>query len=276
MIDPHSLAAYSLQILDSSENAELEKRLGLYQVFLRLYDHHRSLLDEILELESFGNRTLSKVSLQYIQGVVHNDQVYLITNLLNQGQTQSLFQPQHVWLLGRDRHAAISIPDKRLSRRHAVVQYRPGEGFSVVDLSSTNGTFVNGEQIQQRRLLQDGDRVRLGSLSFAFFLCDRAQEVPEVPSDLLELLQDIPLKHCDEEDTASMASGKAPESSPSEPHVPPQEQTFLYYKSGQPSSHQASVPPFLGTKAPQLSSAQQEAILDRALRRQGLDGCLPR
>lgn len=276
MIDPHSLAAYSLQILGSSENAELEKRLGLYQVFLRLYDHHRSLLDEILELESFGNRTLSKVSLQYIQGMVHNDQVYLITNLLNQGQTQSLFQPQHVWLLGRDRHAAISIADKRLSRRHAVVQYRPGEGFSVVDLSSTNGTFVNGEQIQQRRLLQDGDRVRLGSLSFAFFLCDRAQEVPEVPSDLLELLQDIPLKHSDEEDTESMALGKGPKPDHGETTTAPQEQTSLYYKSSQPPSLQAPIPPCLGTRTPQLSSAQQEAILDRALRRQGLDGCLPR
>lgn len=276
MIDPHSLAAYSLQILNSSENAELEKRLGLYQVFLRLYEHHRGLLDEILELESFGNRTLSKVSLLYIQGVVCDDKVYLITNLLNQGQTQSLFQPQQVWILGRDRHAAISVPDKRLSRRHAVVQYRPGEGFSLVDLGSTNGTFVNGEQIQQRRLLQDGDRVRLGSLSFAFFLCDRAEDVPEVPSDLLALLQDMPIKPLDEEDTASMALGQAPESSQTESLVPPQDQTFLYYKSSRPPSSRPPMSPSLGAKAPQLSSAQQEAILDRALRRQGVDGCLPR
>jgi hypothetical protein len=27
---------------------EIEQRLGLYQVFLKLYEHHRSLLDEIL------------------------------------------------------------------------------------------------------------------------------------------------------------------------------------------------------------------------------------
>ena len=38
----------------TSEDKELKQRLGLYQVFLKLYEHHRGLLDEILKVREFG------------------------------------------------------------------------------------------------------------------------------------------------------------------------------------------------------------------------------
>ena len=53
MLDSHSLAEYSSQVLNASGNTELEQRLGLYRVFLKLYEHHRSLLDEILDLGKY-------------------------------------------------------------------------------------------------------------------------------------------------------------------------------------------------------------------------------
>jgi pSer/pThr/pTyr-binding forkhead associated (FHA) protein len=192
MLDPHSLSDYSSHILKHSAQAELAptsadsdlaQRLGLYQVFLKLYEHHRGLLNEILDLENNSGR--SRAAMQFVQGMVRGPQVTLVSNLV-QGKTLALFQPQRIWLIGRDRGAAISVPDTRLSRRHAALQYIEAEGFHIIDLGSTNGTYVNGEPIRGSVLLQDGDQVRLGSLSFTFFLCDASQAMDAIPSDVLQ------------------------------------------------------------------------------------------
>ena len=67
-------------MLDSSQNKDLEKRLGLYQVFLRLYEHNRGLLDEILNLENSVNKLGVGVAPQYLLGVVGERETYLIAN----------------------------------------------------------------------------------------------------------------------------------------------------------------------------------------------------
>jgi FHA domain len=196
MLDRQSLADYSSHILSSSTDDELEhtladpelaQRLGLYRVFLKLYEHHRTLLNDILDLENTAERSRVFGSLQFVQGMIRGSQVTLISNLVG-GRTQALFQPQRVWLIGRDQDAAIYVQDIRLSRRHAAVQYVENEGFYIMDLGSTNGTHVNGERIRHSTLLQDGDKVRLGSLAFTFALCDTAQSVNAVPNDLLDYI----------------------------------------------------------------------------------------
>jgi len=184
MLDSHSLAEYSSQVLTGSSNTELEQRLGLYRVFLKLYEHHRSLLDEILDLENTGVKARVQVGVQYVQGVVQGQQVHLTTNLLR-GKTQSIAQPQNLWLVGRDSKAALSVQDKRLSRNHAVIQYVNNRGFYLIDLNSTNGSFVNGEAVRNMVLLQEGDQVRLGSISFHFYLSTATQTLKALPSDLL-------------------------------------------------------------------------------------------
>ena len=69
-------------------------------------------------------------------------------------------QPQRVALpltdgaleLGRDELAAAGIPDARMSRRHLRVEI-DGDGWTVHDLGSRNGTFVDGRQVQVARRL---------------------------------------------------------------------------------------------------------------------------
>ncbi len=194
MLDPHSLANYSAHLLENfagdelehtSANPDLAQRLGLYRVFLKLYEHHRTLLNDILDLENTTERSRLFGSIQFVQGMVHGPQVSLISNL-SHGKTVSLLQSQHIWLIGRDSHAAICVDDSRISRRHAVVQYVENEGFYVVDLNSTNGTYVNGEPIRRSTLLQDGDKVRLGSLAFTFFLSHAFQTARTLPSRFLD------------------------------------------------------------------------------------------
>jgi pSer/pThr/pTyr-binding forkhead associated (FHA) protein len=56
----------------------------------------------------------------------------------------------------------ITVSDPDVSRRHAELAVAEGQ-LSIEDLGSTNGTFVNGERIDQPRRLNDGDEVRIGA-----------------------------------------------------------------------------------------------------------------
>ncbi len=68
-------------------------------------------------------------------------------------------EPGLRFVFGREA-ADITLPDKRISRRHCLVEVRP-EGVYVKDLNSTNGTFLNGEAISEA-VLKDGDTLRVG------------------------------------------------------------------------------------------------------------------
>lgn len=174
--------------METCEGGELQKRLKLYQVFLKLYEHHHSLLDEILNLEHSGSKTLAHVTLPYIQGVMLEPDAYLVTNLL-QGKTQVLTQPQHTWIIGRDpRRVLIPIQDDRLSRCHAALKYVESRGFYLIDLGSRNGCYVNGEPVRRSRLLCDGDRIRLGSLTVLFFLCHAVRHLPNLSPEAVASL----------------------------------------------------------------------------------------
>ena len=78
--------------------------------------------------------------------------------------------------LGRADECEICILHKSLSRRHARSRAQGGQ-VVVADLSSKNGTFVNGTRVE-RQELREGDVLRLGDLVFAF-LGDVAPSAPE-------------------------------------------------------------------------------------------------
>jgi pSer/pThr/pTyr-binding forkhead associated (FHA) protein len=120
----------------------------------------------------------------YIQGVIQGGVIYIITNLLGR-ESQTLFQSQRVWTIGRNREAALPLSDRALSRRHAVILYVPQAGFYLVDLNSMNGSFVNGVRIRQRQRLKDGDRLKLGSLEFSFFTSATARTISPIHPEVL-------------------------------------------------------------------------------------------
>ncbi len=67
-----------------------------------------------------------------------------------------------VYTLGREEDCDLVLPDPRVSRKHARVE-RDAAGTRLVDLNSTNGTFVNGQRVQ-RHQLRNGDRIGLGGV----------------------------------------------------------------------------------------------------------------
>ncbi|NJR18817.1 MAG: FHA domain-containing protein [Calothrix sp. CSU_2_0] len=164
---------------------ELERRLRLYQTFLKLYEHHSSLLDEILQLETVDKSLLAGVKSFYLQGVIDGSTAYAITNL-DEGKTQTLKQPQKIWTIGRDRTSGIHLTNTYVSRRHAAIQYLEDEhSFSLIDFNSTNGSYLNGERVFQPVKLKDGDKIRLGNVVFYFFLNVKTLTLPTVAVELL-------------------------------------------------------------------------------------------
>jgi pSer/pThr/pTyr-binding forkhead associated (FHA) protein len=188
MANRSELAAYTSSLVNLSEHADLQERLRVYQIFSKLYEHHRSLLDEILELESSTGSSLARVTLPYVQGFASEQGSYLVTNLMG-GKTQAITQPQQIWVIGRDtKQSLISVEDIRLSRTHAAIQYLAGQGFYLIDLGSRNQSLVNGEPIR-RTLLKDGDQIRLGSVAFTFFRCESTISLSLLPPEILAKLQ---------------------------------------------------------------------------------------
>jgi pSer/pThr/pTyr-binding forkhead associated (FHA) protein len=68
---------------------------------------------------------------------------------------------------GRHPDSEIFLDDVTVSRRHAEFRRTP-EGFTVADVGSLNGTYVNRDRIDEVAL-QGGDEVQIGKYRLVFF-----------------------------------------------------------------------------------------------------------
>jgi len=69
-------------------------------------------------------------------------------------------------IVGRAGSCDIRLDDSSVSSEHARLTH-DADGWRVVNLLSTNGTFVNDEKVSNRSL-NNGDRVRFGCVEFRF------------------------------------------------------------------------------------------------------------
>ncbi|MGD8878263.1 MAG: FHA domain-containing protein, partial [Syntrophobacterales bacterium] len=75
-------------------------------------------------------------------------------------------------IIGRHSTNDIPLPDRTVSKRHAVLGRVRGQAV-VKDLGSRNGTFVNGEKVE-KAILSCGDRIKVGSVMLRFFQEDES------------------------------------------------------------------------------------------------------
>lgn len=73
-------------------------------------------------------------------------------------------------VIGRETSANLCIAESAVSRRHSKLE-KSGDDYVINDLDSLNGTFVNDVPVKTR-VLQHGDRVRIGESQFLFLLFD--------------------------------------------------------------------------------------------------------
>jgi hypothetical protein len=83
------------------------------------------------------------------------------------GMAGQSFQPgEGRTLIGRSPECDVFLDDVTVSRRHAEL-LREGESFSIRDLGSLNGTYVNRKRIEST-VLEDGDEVQIGKYKLTF------------------------------------------------------------------------------------------------------------
>lgn len=75
---------------------------------------------------------------------------------------------RHEVEIGKAAHNQIVLTDPTVSNTHAIVMARDG-GYSVVDLGSRNGTFINGERLGSKAVtLRHGEKIQLGQTVLTF------------------------------------------------------------------------------------------------------------
>jgi DNA-binding response OmpR family regulator len=71
--------------------------------------------------------------------------------------------------IGRSEECDYVIDDRQVSRKHAVIK-RTENGYTIEDLESKNGTFLNGAAVNDPMLLQDGDIIQVALAVKVMFL----------------------------------------------------------------------------------------------------------
>ncbi len=74
----------------------------------------------------------------------------------------------HETEIGKAPHNRLVLSDPTVSSTHAIVLERDG-GYNIVDLGSSNGTFINGRRLgNESHILQHGDKIQLGQALLTF------------------------------------------------------------------------------------------------------------
>ena len=85
-----------------------------------------------------------------------------------------VLEGQDSFSIGRDEKNFIIVDLDNVSRRHAEIFLREGK-FNVADLGSTNGTYLNDEEIREVQPLRSGDLVKVGGAIFKFLSGDNIE-----------------------------------------------------------------------------------------------------
>jgi DNA-binding response OmpR family regulator len=81
-------------------------------------------------------------------------------------------------VIGRDPASDICLPDRQVSRRHAVIR-RGADGYEVVDNGSKNGLWLNGVLVEGALPLSDGDELSVAA-RFKLYFVDAEATAPIV------------------------------------------------------------------------------------------------
>ncbi len=109
------------------------------------------------------------------------------------------FEIDHALVIGRSDDCDLVLASPKVSRRHAQIS-RVGLSLNIEDLESSNGTFINNEQVGSSKL-KNGDQIQFGLTERFMVVLEidgRAVE-PEGPSSESE---DEPLDELEEHNSA--------------------------------------------------------------------------
>jgi two-component system cell cycle response regulator len=118
-------------------------------------------------------------------------------------------------LIGRETDATLMLPDQGVSGRHAMLEDQGGT-WALVDLKSTNGTYVNGQRVTEVEL-KHGDKIVFGTTIVRFEVQDDAdQAYSEMIAELVHIddLTGLYIRRRFETELAALFQAAAPAGRP--------------------------------------------------------------
>jgi len=101
------------------------------------------------------------------KGAVHVPSSVVTLTLADAEGSEVVYTFESGFTVGRHRENDLVIRDRQVSARHAKFAKLADGRFELVDLGSSGGTYVNGEEVESRSL-EDGDRIEFASVSAVF------------------------------------------------------------------------------------------------------------
>ncbi len=110
------------------------------------------------------------------QSKEHNSAFLIVISAKHPAGIGKMVKLERELIMGRSTEANMQIEDDGVSRKHAKLMMAPNGQYQLVDLGSTNGTFLNGIKISVATM-QDGDKVQIGSNTvLKFSIQDQLEE----------------------------------------------------------------------------------------------------
>ena len=106
----------------------------------------------------------SAVLIYYAKNKKSKSSAYL--QVVNDPANARMISLKDNFVIGRGSGSSLRLSDTTTSRQHTRFNYTKGV-WTIQDLGSAGGTFVNGQRIQTRQL-SNGDQIKIGQASFSF------------------------------------------------------------------------------------------------------------
>lgn len=81
-------------------------------------------------------------------------------------------------MIGRSNEADIALPDKKVSRKHAVLSGNSSDSIFIEDMNSRTGTRVNGIPVSSKARLAPGDVIQIGETEL---IVEQVDDIPSTP-----------------------------------------------------------------------------------------------
>src|SRR5580704_13421026 len=94
------------------------------------------------------------------------------------------------YVIGRRSDCQIFVPDMRVSRQHARL-WRVGESWSLEDLGSNNGTYINGIKLQSAMSLKHDDEITIANNRIRVEATEPSSDAPKYPESNVVTIVDV-------------------------------------------------------------------------------------
>ncbi|MCR4316840.1 MAG: FHA domain-containing protein [Planctomycetes bacterium] len=116
--------------------------------------------------------------------------------IINESGNETRIEVEKPIRIGRELDNDVTLNEARCSRKHCVIDFQPGLGFTIVDLGSSNGTLLNGERIT-KTVVSHGDIAEIGLVKIFFYELEKSKPVWEAggvgaPSHAAQTIVDEP------------------------------------------------------------------------------------